>query len=65
MRVLTIEEMGFVSGAGDECSSGGGETGNNVGGVSNFEQVGQDMIDAYEGAVAAMSHIIERVAEAL
>ncbi len=61
MRELTLNEVQIVSGAGGECSSGG----NTVGGVSNPKTIGQDLIDIYEGVVAATSHIIERVANAL
>lgn len=66
MRLLTGEEMGFVSGAGEQCSSGGGEaSGNNIGGITDSGNIGQDMVNIYEGLVDAMSHIIERVANAL
>ena len=60
MRVLTLNEMNFVSGAGDDCSSG-----NNYGGVTEPSSLGDDLIEIYEGLVAATSHIIERVAGAL
>lgn len=59
MRELTLNEIGMVSGAGDECP-----TGNNIGGVTDFPAIGQDLINFYEGLVAVTSHIIERVAEA-
>ena len=64
MRELTIGEMILVSGAGGECTSGG-DGGNNYGGVTDPSSLGQDIIDIYEGLVAATSHIIERVANAL
>lgn len=64
MRDLTISEIGFVSGAGDDCPAGD-SGGNNYGGVTDTSSLGQDLIDAYEGLVAATSHIIERVANAL
>lgn len=60
MRDLTINEMSLVSGAGDECSSG-----NNYGGVTDTSSLGTDLVDIYEGLVAATSHVIERIANAL
>ena len=67
MRDLTMSETGFVAGAGDNCPSGsGGDSGgNNYGGITDTTSVGQDIIEFYEGLVAATSHIIERVAGAL
>jgi hypothetical protein len=64
MRDLTMSEIGFVSGAGDDCP-GGDSSGNNYGGITETTSVGQDIINLYEGLVAATSHIIERVAGAL
>nr|CAM58088.1 hypothetical protein [uncultured marine microorganism] len=62
MRDLEPTELSFVSGAGEECSSG---SGNNIGGVTNSSSLGQDLINIYEAVVAATSHVIERVADAL
>lgn len=62
MRVLTMYEMNQVAGAGEGCSSGGG---NNIGGVTDSGGFGKDLINIYEGLVAATSHVIERVANAL
>ncbi len=62
MRELTLNEMNVVSGAGDDCSSGGG---NNIGGVTEPSSLGQDLIEIYEGLVSATSYVIERVANAL
>jgi hypothetical protein len=61
MRELTLNEMSFVSGAGDDCSSGG----NNIGGVTDSGSLGSDLINIYEGLVSATSYIIERVANGL
>lgn len=61
MRDLTMSEMSLVSGAGDECSSGG----NTYGGVSDTTSIGKEIVEIYEGLVSATSHIIERVANAL
>ncbi len=63
MRELTASEIGLVSGAGGDCSSDDG--GNNLGGITNPETIGDDLVAIYEGLVAATSHIIERVANAL
>ena len=61
MREITLNEMNFVSGAGDDCSSGG----NSYGGVTETSSLGSDLIEIYEGVVAATSYVIERVANAL
>jgi hypothetical protein len=61
MRVLTVNEMNLVSGAGDGCPSGG----NTISGISDSGSFGDDLVNIYEGLVAATSHIIERVANAL
>ena len=63
MRDLTMSELEFVSGGTGDCS--GGDSGNDLGGITDSEGVGQDLINIYEGLVAATSHIIERVANAL
>ncbi len=66
MRNLTKDEIQMVAGAGDECSSdGGGESSNTYSGIKDTSSVGREMINIYEGLVAATSHIIERVAKAL
>ena len=62
MRELNATELEFVSGAADDCSSG---SGNNIGGVTDTESLAQDLINIYEAVVAATSHVIERVADAL
>ncbi len=61
MRELKPTELTFVSGAGEDCSSG---SGNNIGGVTDSGSLGQDLINIYEAAVALTSHVIERVANA-
>ena len=58
MRELTMSETAWVSGGGDECSGGG----NNYGGVTEPSSLGEDLVEIYEGLVAATSHVIERVA---
>ena len=63
MRELNATELSQVSGAGDECSGGG--SGNDIGGITDSDNVGTDLINIYEGVVAAVSHVIERVADAL
>ena len=66
MRELTMSEIGYVSGASDDCSGGSGDTtGNDLGGVTDSAGLGGDLINIYEGLVEATSHIIERVANAL
>ena len=65
MRELTATEMNFVSGAGEDCPEDSGESGNNIGGVTDSGSLGQDLINIYEGLVQATSHVIERVANAI
>lgn len=66
MRELTESEMTFVAGAGAECSGGdGGGAGNDYGGITDTSSVGDELIEIYEGLVAAVSHVIERVANSL
>ena len=63
MRDLTMSEIGCVSGAGDDCPAGD-STGNNYGGITDTSVLGNELIEVYEGLIAATSHIIERVANA-
>ncbi len=58
MRELTLSEMNLVSGA--ECVAG-----NSYGGVTEPSTLGSDLIQIYEGLIAATSYMIERVADAL
>jgi hypothetical protein len=62
MRELTLEELGFVTGAGDECEDEGSSP--KILGIETGD-VGRAAIEVYEGLVEATSHIIERVANAL
>lgn len=65
MRELNPTELNFVSGAGDDCSGTSGGSGNNIGGVTDSGSLGEDLINIYEGVVQAVSHVIERVADAI
>lgn len=65
MRELTLSEMALVSGAGDDCPAGNTGGGNEYGGITDTSTVGEEIIELYEGLVAATSYIIERVANAL
>jgi len=65
MRELRMEELAFVSGGGSEQVCTPQTADNNYYGVQNPSSLGQDLINIYEGMVAATSHIIERVALAL
>jgi hypothetical protein len=58
MRELTSNEILEVSG-GVVCTPE-----NSIAGVTNFSRLGDDLINFYEGLVAATSHVIERVANA-
>lgn len=59
MRELTNAELFFVSGGTGQCTPG-----NSYGGVRDTSSVGNDLINIYEGLVAAASHVIERVSRA-
>ncbi len=63
MRTLTNTELNAVGGGNGTCSSD--DAGNDYGGIVDTKSVGDELIEIYEGVVAATSHIIERVAEAL
>jgi hypothetical protein len=61
-------ELEVVCGAEGVCTpanTSGNSSGNTYGGVVATETVGSELINIYEGVVAAASHIIERVANAL
>lgn len=62
MRELTVNELQFVTGAGDECEDGGDSP--EVMGIP-ANAIADTVIEVYEGLVEATSHIIERVANAL
>ncbi len=67
MRELKTSELSFVSGPGDGCSGGSGGSGgsaNDIGGVTDAEGLGRDLVNIYEGVVQATSYMIERVASA-
>lgn len=57
MRELTGSEIDSVSGGIGVCTPA-----NSIGGVSNFNSLGNDLVSFYEGLVFATSHVIERVA---
>lgn len=64
MRELSKAELVFVAGGNShQCTPS--DSGNEYGGVSDTGSFGDDLINLYEGAVRATSHIIERVANAL
>lgn len=67
MRELMQSEIFAVFGGSGDCSSEGtGADGANdyLGGAS-ASNIGEVLIATYEGVVAATSHVIERVANAL
>lgn len=61
MRSLTVCEMDWVSGGAEATVSVGKASVTVKGDTSDF---GKGLINLYEGAVEATSHIIERVAGA-
>ena len=65
MRELNPNEIPLVAGGHDTQVCTEAAVNNEYYGVRDTSSVGQDLIDIYEGAVAATSHIIERVALAL
>lgn len=62
MRTLTTAEISSVAGGAGTCTPE--NSGNNLGGITNSGGIGRDLVNIYEGAVFATSHIIERVARA-
>lgn len=65
MREIQGMELSLVAGGGEgQCSPADG-SGNSYGGVTDTTTVGGELINFYEGLVSAVSHVIERVAEAL
>ena len=63
MRELTMEEISRVSGGTGECTAQ--QSGNNYGGITETNTIGQELVEIYEGVVEAASYVIERVARAL
>ena len=63
MRELTMSELGMDAGGTGVCTQE--DSGNDYGGITDTTSVGDELVDIYEGLVAATSHIIERVANAL
>lgn len=65
MRNLTMNEAALVAGGADvkvsACPGGASVEVKNV----SAKGLGKGMIDVYEGAVEAVSHVIGRVADAL
>lgn len=64
MRDLNKEEILYVAGGHRKGVCTPANSGNNYGGITNTAATGNDFINLYEGAVAGMSHVFERVAEA-
>ena len=62
MRTLLENELCAVAGGTGTCTPDE-SSGNNLGGVTNSGHLGDDLVNIYEGAVQATSHIIERVAD--
>ncbi len=60
MRELKTEELTFVAGGEGVCTSS--DSGNTYGGVTDTTSIGDDLINIYEGMIAATSYMIERVA---
>ncbi len=65
MRNLTMHETALVAGGADikvsACPGGASVEVKNV----SAKSLGKSVVEAYEGAVSAASHIIGRVADAL
>jgi len=59
MRELDSKEIDLVAGGVYSCKAE-----NDYGGIIDTGSFGRDLINLYEGAVAATSHVIERVANA-
>lgn len=68
MRELTMSEIACVAGGTGVCTpdnTGGADQPNDYLGGSSANSTGEVLIAVYEGLVAATSHVIERVANAL
>lgn len=65
MRELTKEELSQVAGGGDTQTCTVETALNDYNGIKNPSSIGNDLIDIYEGLIAATSHVIERVAFAM
>ncbi|MDH3441954.1 MAG: hypothetical protein OEM63_14440 [Gammaproteobacteria bacterium] len=65
MRELQKDELSLVFGGHDPQVCTPATAQNDYNGIRNTNTVGDDLINIYEGLVAATSHIIERVALAL
>ena len=63
MRELNPVEIGLVTGGTGVCTPQDAD--NDFNGIRDTHGLGDDLINIYEGLVAATSHIIERVADAL
>lgn len=63
MRIPRSEEVCAVAGASGQCTAEDFE--NNYGGITDSGGGGDPISPIYEDLVAAASHIIERVADAL
>ncbi len=55
MRVLLAEEVLIISGGDDNCSGGTSSAGDQ-------SSLGQDLTNAYEGAIAFAVYVMERLA---
>ena len=65
MRDLQTDELSLVFGGHSPQVCTPASAQNDYNGIRNTNSVGDDLINIYEGLVAATSHIIERVALAL
>ena len=65
MRELNVNELVLVAGGGEEDQCTPENSGNEIGGITEPETLGNFLIGVYEGVVQAMSYIIERVAVSL
>lgn len=63
MRMLEVKELQLVGGGEGQCTAS--DSGNSYGGVVDTGDIGGDLVNMYEGVVEAVSHVIERVADAL
>ncbi|MGI9233587.1 MAG: hypothetical protein ACR2RD_08155 [Woeseiaceae bacterium] len=63
MRELKTSELELVAGGTGVCTPQ--NSGNDYGGITDTGSIGDDLVEIYEGVVAATSHVIERVANAL
>ena len=64
MRNLTLTEIGFVGGAGEECADSDQQSSGDSS-IGDQTTLLEDFINAYEGIIASTVYVAERVTRAV